>query len=189
MRLAHLSTLLALIVLLSGCSDLDPPPAGETIAPKQDSPDPVPAEQVLPQTDTTIDPSVPDLPETPADLVDPTSAASGEPAENVPAESSTQQVAAEAGVGIQGQSLEPGNMITEPARAFFSVKQKLVFTQVEHALQLYQATNDSLPQSTEEFMEKIVQANNLKLPELPRGHKYVFDAEAGNLMVEKPKQN
>jgi len=35
-------------------------------------------------------------------------------------------------------------------------------------------------------MEKIIKANNISLPELPEGHKYVYDPKLEMLMVEKP---
>lgn len=105
----------------------------------------------------------------------------------VPEETSTETVEAEAGVGKRGQSLTPGSMITEPARAFFRVEQRLAFQQVEQALQFYKASNGSYPKDTDEFMELIVKPNGLQLPELPQGHRYVFDAEEGKLMVERPK--
>ena len=42
--------------------------------------------------------------------------------------------------------------------------------------------------SHEEFMEKIVQANNIRLPELPEGHRYLYDPTTNELMVERPKK-
>ena len=44
------------------------------------------------------------------------------------------------------------------------------------------------PESHEEFMEKIVKFNQIKLPELPPGHKYVYDPATEQLMVERPKR-
>ena len=93
-----------------------------------------------------------------------------------------------AGVGKQGQSLRNetgvGKMISGPASALFNVKQKAVLEiQIPHALQLFQATEGRLPKSHEEFMEKIVTANNLVLPELPEGAVYKFDVEKGELWV------
>ena len=35
-------------------------------------------------------------------------------------------------------------------------------------------------------MEKIIKENMIKLPELPEGHKYVYDPMLKTLMVEKP---
>lgn len=93
-----------------------------------------------------------------------------------------------AGVGKKGQSLRNdtgvAKMISGPASALFNVQQKAVLEiQIPHALQLFQATEGRLPKSHEEFMEKIVAANNLVLPELPEGAVYQFDTEKGELWV------
>lgn len=97
------------------------------------------------------------------------------------------RVAAEAGVGKQGQSLknESGIMV-EAAKAYFNVRQRSVFDiQIPQALKLFEATEGRKPRSQEEFMERIVKANNIKLPTLPGNDKYVYDVERGELMVEK----
>ena len=93
-----------------------------------------------------------------------------------------------AGVGKQGQSLRNdtgvAKMISGPAAALFNVKQKAVLEiQIPQALQLFQATEGRLPKSHEEFMEKIVTANNLVLPELPSGAVYRFNTDKGELWV------
>lgn len=102
-----------------------------------------------------------------------------------------------AGVGKQGQSLKGdtgvAKMISGPAAALINVKQKAVLEiQIPHALQLFQATEGRIPRSHAEFMEKIVQANQLVLPELPEGGVYHFDTEKGELWVypadEVPQQ-
>ena len=75
-------------------------------------------------------------------------------------------------------------MFSGPASALFNVQQKAVLEiQIPHALQLFEATEGRLPKSHEEFMEKIVKANNLVLPELPEGAVYKFDTEKGELWV------
>ncbi len=58
--------------------------------------------------------------------------------------------------------------------------------QVPHALQLYEATNGRKPATHEEFMEQIIKANQIELPELPAGQRYIYDSQTGELMVEKP---
>ena len=60
--------------------------------------------------------------------------------------------------------------------------------QLEQAIKLYKAQHGSLPRTHEEFMEKIV--NNpqygIRLPELPPGHRYVWDPKQEKLLVERP---
>ena len=100
----------------------------------------------------------------------------------------TEQVKADTGVGVKGQSLqEHSGVLVEPAKAYFRVEQKMVFNvQVPQALQLFEASEGRKPNSEQEFMTKIVQANNIKLPTLPQGHKYIYNVEKGELMVERP---
>lgn len=100
----------------------------------------------------------------------------------------TELVKAEAGVGKQGQVIgNKDGFLRTPAKAFFKAKQQLEFLKVQHALNLYDAEHGFKPETEEEFMEKIIKFNNIVLPELPEGQIYVWDGEAGELMVEKPK--
>ncbi len=91
---------------------------------------------------------------------------------------------AEAGVGKQGQSLKNeagvGRMVAQPAITLFAVKQRVVFEiQIPQAMQLYQAEKGNPPKTHEEFMTRIIQANNIKLPELPK-------ARSTNTIPRKP---
>ena len=95
---------------------------------------------------------------------------------------------AEAGVGKQGQLLaghsDAQKIISGPAATLLNVKQKKILEwDVPKALQLYQALEGNFPKSHEEFMAKIVEANNLVLPELPEGAVYHFNTEKGELWV------
>lgn len=99
----------------------------------------------------------------------------------------TERVVAEAGVAKRGQSTagETG-ILVEPVKQLFRFEQKAVFDlQIKPALNLYQASTGAFPKTHEEFMEKIIKANNIKLPVLPEGQTYVFDPEEGQLMVER----
>ena len=108
------------------------------------------------------------------------------PATAAPAEApSANAVKAEAGVGKKGRGYGAG-MITTPVAAYFSIQERLAFDQVAHAMDLYKATNDHAPKSHEEFMEKIIKENGIKLPQLPAGERYLYDPKTEQLMVERP---
>jgi len=92
---------------------------------------------------------------------------------------------AEAGVGKKGRNYG-GGVITEPIRQYFQVSQRIHFMNMEHAMRLYKAEFGNLPKSHDEFMDKIIKANSIELPELPEGERYVYDPARGELMVEKP---
>lgn len=81
-----------------------------------------------------------------------------------------------------------GGMGTTALSTYVRVQEKVEFLQVDQALKLYKATNGELPKSHEEFMEKIIKANQISLPELQPGDKYIYDPEKGQLMVEKQQK-
>lgn len=127
--------------------------------------------------------------------VTPTSASGGASPAGVvaiPSEEPTKTVMEKAGVGSgkKGRSLDQHEgIIVTPAKTLFAAKEKIKFEiEIPHALQLYKALEGNAPKSHDEFMEKIIQANNIALPELPAGHKYVYDPMTETLMVEKPAQ-
>jgi hypothetical protein len=106
-----------------------------------------------------------------------------------PADPSVERVKAEKGVGIKGRSLdEYEGVIVTPAKTIFTVRERVVFEiQIPGAMNLFNASEGRNPESHEEFMEKIIQFNNIKLPQLPPGQKYVYDPAQNELMVERPK--
>ncbi len=103
-----------------------------------------------------------------------------------------ERVKAQVGVGVKGRRLDNEALvqsIVTPARALFRTQERVVFEiQIPHAVNLFEAANGRKPNSHDEFMQQIVEANNLKLPELPAGQRYVYDPTAGELMVERPAE-
>ncbi len=134
------------------------------VAPMEVSPDPV------------LVPAVPAT-ETGPELAQPTS-------------STEEAVRAEVGVGQKGRSLDEyeGALVT-PAKAYFSVREKVIFEiQIPQAMQFYKAESGNGPKTHEEFMEKIIAANQIKLPELPTGQRYQYNVELDELQVIRPKK-
>lgn len=101
----------------------------------------------------------------------------------------TELVKAKKGVGIKGRSLdEHEGVVVTPVKTLFAFKERSVFEiQLPSALSLYDAANGGPPRSHEEFMEGVIKANGIKLPELPPGEEYWYDAEAKELMVKRPR--
>lgn len=103
----------------------------------------------------------------------------------------TERVVAEVGVGQKGRRLDQDHVvdaIAMPAKTLFAVKERAVFEiQIPHAMNLFKATEGRGPKSHQEFMDKIVTFNQIQLPELPPGHKYVYDPQSEELMVERPQ--
>jgi len=130
-------------------------------------------------------------PSIPTELNPPSNA--GLPPAVTPAGAAPGTVLEKAGVGSakRGRSLDDekgiGAVIAQPAKSLFAFQERAVFEiEIPGALKLFNATQGRAPKSHEEFMTHIIKANNIKLPELPAGHRYQYDPDRGELMVEKP---
>jgi hypothetical protein len=73
--------------------------------------------------------------------------------------------------------------ITLQGNAYVTTIGRLSIMQIEHALDLYHATNDRYPKDYDEFMAEIIKANNIALPQLPYYQKYGYDEKEHKLIV------
>jgi hypothetical protein len=88
------------------------------------------------------------------------------------------------GVGEKGRDYGIGP-VTVPVAALFATKERVAFDiQIPKAMQLYKATNGHAPKTQDEFMKEIIEKEKIRLPELPERHRYVYDPEQEQLMVE-----
>lgn len=145
-----------------------PPPVLTPTPPPTEAQIPNPIQPVLPG-EGTPPPALPDPPATPGDTVK-----------------------AGVGVGQAGRSLDNldpvQNSIAYPAKAFFAIREKVKFeVEIPATYKLYRATNDA-PLTFDEFKEKVLDANSIKLPTLPPGHSYEWDPEKEELLVRQPKK-
>jgi hypothetical protein len=92
---------------------------------------------------------------------------------------------ADVGMGARGQGYGVGPVAT-PIATRFRVEQRLVLQNIQHALDLFKAAEGRAVKSHEEFMEEIIKANNINLPPLPAGQRYLYDPKEEQLMVEQP---
>ena len=107
-----------------------------------------------------------------------------------PAMPETEQVKAQKGVGIAGRSLDPheGTVVTS-VKTLFTVRERIIFeAQIPEALKLFKASNGQGPKSHDEFMTQIIEANQIRLPELGQGQRYIYNPQTEELMVERPRQ-
>ncbi|WP_425616528.1 hypothetical protein NA78x_000176 [Anatilimnocola sp. NA78] len=184
--------LLALgLLFLGGCGPSQPV-ASNTSAPAND---PVPTAMPGPPPPTTMPgPPAPSLPGSlPPSLPGPPSPVLPEPPATPteplpPALPPGESVKAEVGVGAKGRSLDnETGFIVEPAKTLFAFREKAVFDiSIPSAMKLFEASEGRYPNSDEEFMQKIIKDNNIKLPVLPAGQIYYYDPETHDLMVRKP---
>jgi hypothetical protein len=93
---------------------------------------------------------------------------------------------ADIGSGKKGHYEE--DIVSTPAAVYWQTRENVAFRiQIPHAIDLYQATTGHAPKSHKEFMEEIIKKNMIQLPELPEGHRYVYDPATKELMVERPR--
>lgn len=73
--------------------------------------------------------------------------------------------------------------ITLQGNAYVSIIGQTSILSIQHALDLYHATNDRYPKDYDEFMAEIIKANNLALPKLPPYQKYGYDEKEHKLII------
>ena len=88
-----------------------------------------------------------------------------------------------AGAVVSDSKINDMNPITAPVSAYGPMLEKISKTHIEHALNLYNATEGRYPASYDEFMTHIIKANNIQLPVLPGGKQYQYDVENHKLVV------
>jgi len=107
----------------------------------------------------------------------------GEPA---PGDAALVREKAAVGVGEKGHDLGEG-LVSTPVKVYFQTRERVVFEiQIPSTMNLYKAEYGRGPRSHEEFMEKIIKEGMIRLPDLPTDHRYVYDPERGELLVEHP---
>jgi hypothetical protein len=87
---------------------------------------------------------------------------------------------------VSNQKIEASDPVTAPLAAYSPMMEKISIIEIDHAVALFNATEGRYPADYNEFMEKIVKANNIKLPVLPYGGKYVYDEKEHTLKVVRP---
>ena len=109
----------------------------------------------------------------PPDVAD-TDAPPEDAAKEIPGPS---QRPAKVGVGAKGHGYGSGP-VTTPIAAYFSTRERIVFDiQIPSAMNTYRALHGRFPKTHEEFMEKIVRENRIRLPKLRAGERYVYDPQ------------
>jgi hypothetical protein len=75
------------------------------------------------------------------------------------------------------------NPITGPLEAFEPMKQQIAQLGIEHAVNLFHALEGRYPKDHDEFMQRIIKENQMKLPEPARGFAYEYDVPNHTLVV------
>jgi len=77
------------------------------------------------------------------------------------------------------------NPITAGLEAYGPMLEQISKSQIEHAVRLFEAENGRYPKDYDEFMAEIIKKNNIQLPVLPGGLKYMYNEEEHKLAVVK----
>lgn len=91
-----------------------------------------------------------------------------------------------AGAKVSDSKIHATDPITAPVSAYGPMLEQISKTHIEHALNLFNASEGRYPNSHEEFMTAIIKANNIQLPVLPAGKQYQYDVENHKLVVIDP---
>lgn len=156
------------------------PPSTTPTAPASSSSSVVPE----PSKGTTAwGPVLPDSSPAPA-----TPAAAAKPAQTrpatPPAATPPKEKPAAVGVGKKGRGYGEG-VVATPAASYWAIRERVAFDiQIPEAMKLFKAMEGRAPKDHNEFMEKIIKANNIHLPELPEGDRYRYDPKTELLMVD-----
>ncbi len=86
-------------------------------------------------------------------------------------------------VGTKGKGYG-GGIITEPISQYFRLQDRIKLQNIEHGVRIFQAQHGRYPASMQEFEDEILKPQQVKLPELPPGRKYVYDPQQGKLFVQ-----
>jgi hypothetical protein len=65
--------------------------------------------------------------------------------------------------------------ITLAGNAYVTIIGQTAILNMQHAMDLYHAENNRYPRNYDEFMNEIIKANNIALPQLPYYQKYGYD--------------
>lgn len=79
--------------------------------------------------------------------------------------------------------------ITGPLAALQNAREKIPQLAIQHAINLFQASEGRYPASFDEFMTRIIQENRINLPQLPQGLAWEYDVEAHQLLVVQASAN
>ena len=84
---------------------------------------------------------------------------------------------------VSDSKVKADDPILYPLQAYGPMVEQISKMHVEHALDLFNASEGRYPKDYEEFMARIVKANSIKLPVLPGDWKYAYDVENHKLEV------
>ena len=87
------------------------------------------------------------------------------------------------GAVVAPKTIVAKDYLTIQGNAYVVSIDKIALMNVQHAMDIYHATNDRFPADHDEFMKEIIQANGIALPKLPFYQEYVYNEKTHELQV------
>ena len=82
-----------------------------------------------------------------------------------------------------GTKITAKDYLSLQGNAYVTTIGKTSILSIQHAMDLYKATNDRYPKDYDEFMAEIIKANNIALPKLPTYQEYGYDKAQHKLII------
>ena len=109
------------------------------------------------------------------------------PAVDAAAQPLVQPFEPDAGKAIVDPTRPITDPITGPLAALQNAREKIPQLAIEHAINLFNASEGRYPASFEEFMTRIIRENNINLPKLPDGLAWEYDVPNHKLLIVQSK--
>jgi hypothetical protein len=87
------------------------------------------------------------------------------------------------GAYIASPKIVAKDPITVQGNAYVSIVGRSSILSIQHAMDLYHATNERYPKDLDEFMTEIIKPHGIALPQLPPYQKYAYDDKEHKLVV------
>ena len=75
------------------------------------------------------------------------------------------------------------NPITGPLEAYGPLRLQVAELGIQQAVEMFRATEGRYPKNHDEFMQRVIKANKIRLPEPNAGQRYQYDVENHKLVV------
>jgi len=86
---------------------------------------------------------------------------------------------------VSNSKVHVDDPILGPLQAYGPIMEQISTMYIDHAVDLFNASEGRYPKDYDEFMKRIIKENQIKLPVLPGGAKYAYDVENHKLRVVK----
>lgn len=84
---------------------------------------------------------------------------------------------------VSNSEVHYSNPVTGAAEAYVPIIEKTSKLEIEHAVRIFHALHGRYPRDYDEFMEKIILENGIRLPMLPADREYQYDEQNHTLVV------